>query len=95
MSAMGVVNNVEGLVHALAMGVAANSHSQAQAYTGDSPRTIAAVRKLVVQLKSTQTALQTERAARAALEEENELLRYQLEETAAMVMRLRNRVAGN
>jgi hypothetical protein len=93
MSTMNVVNATEGLLNALAMGVAAGNRPQS--YAGDSPRTIAAVRNLVRELRSTQAALQTERAARAALEDENEVLRHALEEVTAQLMRKRDRRAGN
>jgi MoxR-like ATPase len=85
MSAIDIVNATESLIHTLAMGVAAGNRTQA--YVGDSPRTVAAVRQLI-------GALQKERAANLALQEENELLRHQLVETAAMLMRLRSELAG-
>jgi len=84
MSAMGVVNATEGLINALAMGLASSRPAPA----GSSPRAINAVRQLI-------DTLENERAARAALEEENEVLRQRLEEAAAMIMRLRSRVAGS
>jgi len=84
MSAMSVVNATEGLINALAMGLAASGRP---APTGSSPRAINAVRQLIV-------TLENERAARAALEEENELLRQRLEEATAMLMRARDQLAG-
>lgn len=89
MSAIGTVTMAEGVLNALATHIAANGRNQAQACS-DSPRTINAVRQLVGHLKSTQAELQRERAARAALEDQVEVLRTALENAAAQIMRMKD-----
>jgi hypothetical protein len=87
MSALGIVHGVEGLMNTLAMGVAANGLNQ-QGYAGDTPRTINAVHKLIDLLHTTEAELQKERAARAALQDQVDVLRYALENAAAQIMRM-------
>lgn len=82
MSAIGVVNATESLIHGLAMSLAASGRP---APVGSSPRAIRAVRKLVAELEG-------ERAARAALENENRELRAHIEKMAEVIMRIRDHV---
>jgi nucleoside diphosphate kinase len=85
MSALNVVAATESLINGLVASMVAGRRST---QVGDSPRTIQAVRLLISQLEM-------ERAARATVEEENAVLRQQVEELAALVMRMRDHLSGD
>ncbi len=84
MSAHNVVGATESFINGMAASMVLGGRRPVQ--MDDDPRTIHAVRQLIHQLER-------ERAARAALQEENELLRNQLIDAAAIITRMRDLLA--